>query len=257
MATTKGAPKAQYDRARMYTIATDTWPSVTTILDVIDKPGLMYWAANEERKAFETAMLQVLTGPLAHSPEAILEAVIKAVSGAKAMEKARTKAATIGTAAHAYIEWRTKQLLGEKVGEEPVIPDAAAWAVESWKEWAKEVDFTPVASEQTVFCAGCGYAGTFDWIAKVRGIVTLGDIKTSKAIYPEAFLQNAAYRHASAMETTQGMILRLPKVVEDPAFEAMIVPETPLTEFLAVLAVWKWKRRMEGLPVGSRPTGAH
>lgn len=248
-------PKAKYDRARLYEIAGDTWPSVTTILDIIDKPGLMYWAANEERKAFETAMLGVLSGPHADQPDKVLDAVIAATKGAKAMEKAKTKAATIGTAAHAYIEWQTKALMGEKVGDEPVIPDAAKWAVESWKEWVAEVDFTPLASEQTVVCAGCGYAGTFDWIAKVRGVVTLGDIKTSRAIYPEAFLQNAAYRHASPIETAQGMILRLPKVVEDPAFEAMIVPETPLEDFLAVRRVWCWKRRMDGLPVGSRPTG--
>jgi hypothetical protein len=254
---TAPAPKRLYDRARMYTIAGDTWPSVTTILDVIDKPGLMYWAANEERKAFETAMLNVLSGPHADQPDKILDAVIAATKGAKAMEKEKTKAATIGTAAHAYIEWESKRLLGEKVGSEPVIPDAAKWAVESWKDWAKEVDFTPLAAEQTVFCPGCGYAGTFDTIAKVRGVVTLLDYKTSKAIYPEAFLQSIAYRHAAAIETQQGMILRLPKVVEDPAFEAMVVPEVPLPVFLSALTLWKWKRTMDGLPVGSRPTGAH
>jgi len=255
MATVKA--KRQYDRARFYPIAGDEWPSVTTALDILDKPGLMYWAANEERKAFETAMLAVLSGPHADQPDKVLEAVIAATRGAKAMEKEKAKAAAIGTAAHAYIEWETKRLLGEKVGDEPEIPEPAQWAVESWKDWAKEVNFTPIASEQTVFCPGCGYAGTFDWIAKVRGVVTLGDIKTSKAIYPEAYLQNIAYRHATAIETEQGMILRLPKVVTDPAFEAMIVPETSILDFLAVLQAWRWKRRAEGLPVGSRPTGTH
>jgi len=254
---TETKPKRLYDRARFYDIAGDRWPSVTTILDVIDKPGLMYWAANEERKAFETAMLTVLSGPHADQPDKVLDAVIAATKGAKAMEKEKTKAATIGTAAHAYIEWESKRLLGEKVGDEPVIPDAAKWAVESWKDWAKDVEFTPIASEQTVFCPGCGFAGTFDTIAKVRRVVTLLDYKTSKAIYPEAFLQNIAYRHASAIETQQGMILRLPKVVEDPAFEAMVVPAVPLPVFLSALNLWKWKRSMEGLPVGSRPTGTH
>lgn len=250
-------PKAPYDRARFYEIAGDTWPSVTTILDVLDKPGLMYWAANEERKAFETAMLAVLSGPHADQPDKILDAVIEATKGAKALEKEKSKAAMIGTAAHAWIEWETKRRMGEKVAPEPEIPEAAQWAVESWKEWAAAVNFLPFASEQTVFCAGCGYAGTPDTVAKVRGVMTLIDYKTGKAIYPEAFLQNIAYRHACAIETQQGIILRLPKVVDDPAFEAMIVPETNLLDFLAVRQAWAWRRRMEGLPTGTVPTGAH
>ena len=53
------------------------------------------------------------------------------------------------------------------------------------------------------------------------------------------------------------MILRLPKVVEDPAFEAMVVPDVPLPVFLSALTLWKWKRTMDGLPTGSRPTGTH
>jgi hypothetical protein len=36
-------------------------------------------------------------------------------------------------------------MLGERVGPEPRVPDAAAWAVESWKDWARAV----VAAELT------------------------------------------------------------------------------------------------------------
>src|SRR5215471_21564302 len=87
-----------WDRARFYTIAGCRWPSVTTILEVIAKPGLGPWYAKEERRAFEAAMLEVLSKPGARDPEYVLAAVAEAVSGVKAADRARQQAATIGTA---------------------------------------------------------------------------------------------------------------------------------------------------------------
>lgn len=245
--------KKPRDRARFYPIDGQQYPSVTTILDVLNKPGLMYWAVNLERKAIETALLEVLGEPGARDPEWVLGEMANRLTAKKAFLKEQEKALNIGTAAHAYAEWATRKVMGEKVGSAPEIPEAAQWAVEAWKDWARSVSFKPLYCERAVYCKDCGYAGTFDWIAEVKGVVTLGDIKTSKAIYPESFLQNVAYRHAArklGMDTVQGMILRLPKVTTDPAFEAMVVPETPLEDFLAVKRAWEWNRRMEGKPTG-------
>lgn len=256
------------DRARFYEIERVKYPSVTTILGVIDKSGpLMHWAANQERAAFTEAAQQMLAEleALVDDPakrrddfrRAVhggLDTLVAATTGVKAMHKTSEKAKEIGTAAHALIEWHTRVLLGEKVGDPPAnIPDAAVWSVESWKEWAASVDFTPLVIERPVYCPECGYAGSLDWIGKVSGVVSLGDYKTSKAIYPEAFLQNIAYRHGAekqGMPTEQGIILRLPKTVDDPAFEAMVVPDTPHEDFLAALRLWRWQRRMDGKPVG-------
>lgn len=244
---------AYKDGARFYTIEGQRYPSVTTLLSVIDKSGpLMHWSANMERRAFETALLNVLADTTM-TRDNVLNAVIAATSGAKAFLREQDKALTIGSALHAWVEWRARQMMGEKVGDEPVIPDEALIAVEAWKSWAAAVDFTPYVVERTVYCAECGYAGTLDWIGDVEGICTLGDYKTSKAIYPESFLQNIAYRHAARklnLPTEQGMVLRLPKTLADLSaaspFEAMIVPEMPLDDFLAVKRVWEWKRKMEG-----------
>ena len=243
------------DNARFYTINGMQYPSVTTILGVIDKSApLMHWAVNQERKAFEAALLDVLSHDGARDPSYVLDRMATAISGQKAMLKEKDKAASIGTAAHALIEWHTRRMLGEDPGPEPKVPDAAAWAVEAWKDWAKAVDFTPLCAERVVYCEECGYAGTLDWIARVDGVLSLGDYKTAKAIYPEAFLQNRAYRHAAVKvglsETVQGIVLRLPKTVDDPAFEAMVVPETPLEDFLSALRLWRWQRRMDGKSTG-------
>ncbi|HWO71351.1 MAG TPA: hypothetical protein VNP94_11460, partial [Actinomycetota bacterium] len=203
------------DEARWYRIDGAEYPSVTTILGVIAKPALGPWYAREERRAFETAMLEVASRYQIITADQLLEAVLQAVEGVKAADREKQRAATIGTAAHALIEWHTRRMLGEKVGPEPVVPDPAAWAVEAWKDWAREVDFTPLVVERTVYCPQCGYAGTVDWVGKVRGRLTLGDYKTGRAIYPEALLQNVAYRHAAERSglppVEQGIVLRLPK----------------------------------------------
>ena len=256
-----------WDEARFYEINGRTYPSVTTILSVINKPALGPWYAKMERERFTDAVfkaaLDLEERGARLSPEGLVKMVLKMVEGAKAGDVEKNRAADIGTAAHALIEWHTRTMLGEDPGPEPRVPDAAMLAVESWKDWAKQVDFEPIWVERVVYHSQWGYAGTGDWLARVRGVVTLGDVKTGKAIYPEAWLQNRAYRSAAESMyhvgdenewgtaghvIEQGMILRLPKSLADPTFEAQIVPETSLEDFLACKRLWEWTRRSSGKP---------
>ncbi len=249
----------RFDRARFYSIGGKQWPSVTTVLDIIAKPGLGPWYAREERRYFEAAMLEVLAKPGARDPEYVLAAVADAVTGVKAADRAKQQAAMIGTAVHAGIEWELRGRLGEDPGPAPQLPDAAAWAVESWKDWAQSVQLEPLAIERPVYCLDCGYAGTLDLYARVKGVLTVLDWKSGKAIYPEAFLQNLAYRHAATrggLPSTQGLIVRLPKHLDDPAWEVMPVPPTlTLEDFLAALRIWRWHRTMNGQPTGDQAMG--
>ena len=243
-----------WSRDRFYTIDGCQLPSVTTILDVIAKPALGPWYAKQERRYFETAMLEVLSKPGARDPEYVLSAVVNAVGGVKAADREKQRAATIGTAIHAGIEWQLRTRLGEAAGPEPVLPDAAAWAVESWKDWAKNIALEPLAIERTVYCEACGYAGTLDLYARVEGALTVLDWKSGRAIYPEAFLQNVAYRHAAARQglpSSQGLIVRVPKLMDDPSWEVMAVPAKLIVDdFLAAARLWRWQRQMEGKPIG-------
>src|SRR5262244_80018 len=254
MATTPSDPQRSWSRDRFYSIDGRRFPSVTSVLDVIAKPALGPWYAKQERRYFETAMLEVLSKPGARDPEYVLAAVVDAVSGVKAADRERQRAAAIGTAVHAGIEWQLRTTLGEDAGPEPALPAAAAWALESWKDWASSVTLEPLAIERTVYCDACGYAGTLDLYARVRGVLTVLDWKSGKAIYPEAFLQNVAYRHAAkrrGMPSAQGLIVRLPKLATDPAWEVMLVPRMlSIEDFLAAMRLWRWLRRMEGKPTG-------
>ncbi len=259
MASVSARAPSRLWRDRFYTIEGQQLPSVTTILEIIAKPALGPWYAKEERRYFETAMLEVLSRPGARDPEYVLAAVAEAVTGVKAADREKQKAAAIGTAVHAGIEWALRRQLGEDAGPELRLPEAATWAVESWKDWARSVDLEPVAIERTVYCSDCGYAGTLDLYARVKGVLTVLDWKSGRAIYPEAFLQNLAYRHAATrggLPSTQGLIVRLPKHLDDPAWEVMPVPPAlTLEDFLAALRLWRWHRAMNGHPTGDEAVG--
>lgn len=250
--------KRRWDDARWYTIDGVTYPSVTTILRIIDKSGpLMGWAVNQERAAMKLALEDALTDGALVGVDAIYDAVMKKLTGAKAATKMMEEAANIGLAAHGWIRWRTLRMLGETDEPEPKIPPASETAVIAWMQWAREVDYVPVVAERRVHCPACGFAGTLDVIAKILGVATLADWKTGKGVYPEAFLQNLAYRHAAAREgivTEAGLIVRLPKLDTDPAFEAVPVPEMAYGYFISALRLWTWQRIMDDLPHGPAMT---
>jgi hypothetical protein len=191
----------------------------------------------------------------------------------KAHVKALAKASEIGTAAHAKIEWTLQQQLGLRVGPEPLVPDAAQWAVMAFEDWARAVRLQPHLIEQTVYSRTHEFAGTMDLLAtldstalltllerqgavdatlgdwlRTRATVTaLIDFKTGKKVYEESFLQSCAYQRALAEmghgRADGGLIVRLPKVTSDPGFEVVVVP--PARElfptFCAVRQLWQWQ----------------
>ena len=234
---------------RFYAIDDDLWPSVTHVLACIAKPALVGWSAKEERKIVVEAAAKLyadetVSGELSRATfVALLEGELGRTRG---HQRKLQKAGEIGTGAHHLIEWDVRKSLGEPVGPEPSVPDESMWAFMAWQDWAKDVTLEPILCEQIVYSRRYGYAGTMDLLANVRGVPTLLDWKTGKAVYGESFLQNVAYQHAliemghAAAEA--GAIVRLPKTVGDPAFEVVAVPddEDLFATFLATLKLWRW-----------------
>src|SRR5262249_49383629 len=134
------------------------------------------------------------------------------LKGKRAWVKANRDATDLGQAAHAIIQWHTRRMLGlPDLGPEPSGPDGAMQAGLAWLDWTKAVDFQPQHTERLVYCPQCAYAGTCDAVAKVQGQLVVVDYKTGKAVYREAHLQVAAYKHALLREgivTDGGLILR-------------------------------------------------
>lgn len=234
---------------RFYRIDDEEYVSVTHALSCIAKPALINWAANQERSAVMDAAADLYLDLVKAQPmgrPTYLATLQGRLSKQKAHQRELAKAGEIGTQVHALIEWNLRRELGQKVGPEPRVLDHAQWAFMAYQDWAQSVSLKPLFIEQVVFSRTHQYAGTMDLLAEVNGVVTLVDFKTGKAIYAEAHLQNVAYQAALVeMQHTApsgGLIVRLPKVETDPAFETAPVP--PVAElfptFLAVLNVWKW-----------------
>ncbi len=223
---------------------------VTTVCKGVgDKEPLLNWVAKTEKEAAIAGAAKYFgsidpkerfgVGVLAY------EMGLRAFLGeGRSNERTSDGAKLIGNEAHKRMEWIVKG----RVGPEPQIGEEAAIAVNAGEQFLAQNPIEMVMSEQTVWSEKHEYAGTLDMLATFDGKLTVVDWKTSKAIYPEARLQVAAY--AIAVDemghgpVEEGLILRLPKTTVDPGFEPIVIAGQDLTDakeaFLAALTCWKW-----------------
>lgn len=215
---------------RYYTIPTTDGrtiqlPSVTTILQVVGKPGLVPWARNAAlasvREGLETAT-PAPVDPVLHA--AWVDSLIERAIGAP--ENIRDEAATFGAAVHAEIQhW----LIGDRlVGWEQAFrtvsnaPKDVQDVTVRFVTWLDTAGLRILVSEKMVYCINCGYAGTFDLVVEdLQRQQHLIDVKTGNALYPEMALQVAAYAHAyEAMAAASGirslLLVRVPRDKEVP-----------------------------------------
>lgn len=138
-------------------------PSVTTILQLLNKPQLNDWRAR---------------------------------MGIKKAESIRDTAGAFGSAVHAGCE---------AVCSEGQIPsyssEKISMAVENFRLWAKANVRRWIAFEKAVYHDDLRYAGTIDAVAELLdGRIVLIDLKTSKKVNWEYYLQTIAYSHGQRYE---------------------------------------------------------
>jgi len=171
--------------------------SVTTLIGALDKPALMYWAAEQ---AALCAIRQVATWQAIEGENGTAEAV-KWISGARfRTPKGERGGAELGTAVHDAIETYTL------TGNRPDIDAEIEPYLVQFDRWAQTWQPSYQATEVTVFAPTYGYAGTCDAFLTIDGVRFIADYKTSKksfdkqgkptSPYPEVALQLAAYRYA-------------------------------------------------------------
>lgn len=163
-------------------------PSVTNVIDVLNKPYLQTWYA---KRAAEDAIEVVR-----NHPGLIEEKPRKALAYIKGAAERTTKAAAnLGDRVHNTVEALARGI------EVPIDEDLRGY-VRSWHRFVE--DFSPEFVHLEATCFGevespdgdLGYAGTADFIAKIHGLTVVGDYKTGKSIHTEASLQLAALAHA-------------------------------------------------------------
>ncbi len=258
-------------KGRHYTLPNgEDVPSVTNVQSILDKPALLWWAANVERDMVIERAAQFFKdcdGQLQGPKHAIETMLRNYVPRQQARFKKSKEATDIGSETHDLVQHRCKEMLGTVRGHLPMASEHAELAFMAWEEWAKEVKFDPLLVEQTVWSERMKAAGTLDcysiqdWPEPGERRHFVDDWKSSKrsktaptGIYPESLVQVATYAQmlvelGIAPDSTMGCVVRLPKSLEDPVFEeggvidhAEVMPETRIKfakRFENLRKVWR------------------
>lgn len=211
-------------------------PSVTKVLDALNKPVLPRWAARETADYVGRTLK-----PGVGLNEIQIANLVKDAKAAPWRKS--SDAADIGSLVHAYAE---AYVLGQEPSM-PIHPEAQA-CVRSFLRWIQldNVVITHHAERKMLYMGlPHAYAGTCDLVATINGKLAIADFKTSTGIWPEYRLQLAAYRQAYGEETGEWAdecwCLRFGK---DGAFEAACYTDhdTDWQAFQACLEVHHWQQ---------------
>jgi len=163
-------------------------PSATTVLGIIAKPQLIYWAANITA---DTIKEQLSAGVALD--ELQIDSIIE--TGRRAHTQRKKDAGSMGTLVHKWVEDYIK-------GEAPAQPvnKQLQISIAKFLGWVEKHQVKFVLSEQQVYSRKYGYTGTLDFICYIDGKMYIGDLKTTSGIYPEMLIQTSAYRYARTEE---------------------------------------------------------
>ena len=94
-----------------------------------------------------------------------------------------------GTAVHTLTQW-----WDENDGTPEDFDQSLAGYLKAWIDFRKDFEFSPLAIEQRLYHGGRGFAGTIDRVGRVRGRISVVDIKTSAKLGPAIGVQLAGYQ---------------------------------------------------------------
>ena len=197
--------------------------SATKVLSVISKPALIPWALKQGSEWVERNLYadeeDKKIGAFKYTSRLGLAQLVKGIKSA--YRGSSGSAMETGTTAHEWIEDALKTFMsGEgSFGDDnlPDLPDDpdACNSIDAFKAWVGDNDIDFLSSEEKIYSRQDNYAGTLDCAAYVNGSLCIIDLKTSKGIYPEYHLQNAAYAQAwediHGKQVEQTLVLRLDK----------------------------------------------
>ncbi|MET9126912.1 hypothetical protein [Streptomyces sp. NPDC004528] len=236
-------------------------PGVTSVVGMLPKDFLTFWAAKEAAEAAVTNW-DIISQLIKRDEQGAIDYL-------KGAHRRKTRAASdLGSAAHDYFERLAR---GETVHDRHVHIDVRQH-VRWFREFLDEVQPEFLHLEETVWSDAHQYAGSFDAIAKVDGEVVVLDWKTSKAVYDSVALQLSAYRYADRIiKAADGENVPVPEMaggavlhVRPEGWQFVPVECGPAVfdAFKALRQVFDWeatgKKRVVGKPIargGETETG--
>lgn len=232
--------------------STDTLPSVTTIMGVLDKSGpLIGWAKRITAEAAVDNAAQIPGWVALGGKSGAVSLLTKAAT------QTRDKAADVGTRVHALAESVAR-------GQAVELTDEERPFLKAYQDFLAEWQPRYLAAEEMVVSLTHGYGGTFDAIVEMAGDVWMLDTKTSKGCYPETSLQLAAYtfadfigrpadgkRYSIPPITAYGVLHLRPEGYEVVPYD---VTQETFNAFLYARRLYEWREtqapRVMGQPLG-------
>jgi hypothetical protein len=206
------------------------YPSVTTILKVMAKPGLQAWIV-------EQGILSALTLPRTEGEP--LDAFAARV--ATDMDAQRDQAANLGTLIHDAIKSWLNGLM----------PDSSMEGyVEGFRKWAHENNVKPICTERHMTSGEWGFAGQTDLFAEVNGRRLVVDYKSQKfkngkpAFYEDWPIQLSAYARM-LMEAGEKVDGCMSLAIDVEGICPVVTKEWPDMEkdfaaFASAFSLWKY-----------------
>ena len=277
--TTPSGMEIVYEWApkRLYRIDGREVPSVTTVLNVLDKPGLPYWGM---KVGIEGTLAMHNMGLLSSVPlgdqkvlatgednaykVAGVDEVLELLTKHKlTVNHVRDKAGDRGKAVHDALEVWAKDGVLPEVG---MYPPAEQGYILGLLAFLSDVHPEPESQEVMVGSSEYGFAGRYDVRLRIpqdcqvvfhrtpvkgpqyatlkKGMI-LTDLKTSKGVYPSHHRQLEAYEQASIESGYEATAARgILHVGAEGTYE-FVRSTACFDDFLAVLGVWKSDQRMK------------
>jgi hypothetical protein len=227
-------------------------PGVTSVLAMLPKPFLTFWAARMTAEAAVDNLAAV-----ASIAERDRDGAIDYLKGAhRRYTKTR---ADVGSDAHDLFE---RMIRGEYVPRR-VHPDLQPYR-EGFAEFLDVVRPRLLRAEDVAWSDTHKYAGSFDALLEVEDddgtpLVVMADWKTSKATYPDVALQLSAYANADRLIDPEGNSVPMPRIdaaavlhitPDQWAFKPVRLDDEIFGYFLTLRKVFDWDREVSKTVIG-------
>jgi len=185
------------EKKHIHTLDDKPLTGVTTVLGIVSKgDGLIQWSANEAigyiKNNSKKELLPVLEGePIAEGDYIVSEDTLNEAK--TAWKTCRDTAGEAGTDVHGEIE----VIIKDAIANSHINPDLGVGKnqqVNNFIEWSISNNIKFLESERNVYSKELWIGGIVDFVYEKDGEVYVGDIKTSKSIYPTNFWQTSAYQ---------------------------------------------------------------